>query len=135
MSEVDSFHIGLIERVTRGSVLAALALCLAALTVGPKQALGAAFGGAISLLLLSLHRALGARILGPQRKLVGLIEYWAIWAMKWPLLGFTLYLALRSGIVSPGWLCIGASVVPAVSVALALRALAADAWRALEAGR
>jgi len=135
MSEADSFHIGLFERVTRGSLLTAVGLTLGALLSGPKQALGAALGSAIGLLLFSLHRGLGSRMLRPQQKLVGLIGCWALWAAKWPVVGAILYLTLRSGMVSPGWLCIGVSIVPAVSVALAVRALAVDAWRALEASR
>ena len=113
--------------------MATLAVCLAALTLGAKQALGAALGGVIGLLLLSLHRGLGSRMLQPGRKLIGLVGCWGLWAAKWPLLGVTLYLALRSDMVSPGWLCVGATVVPAVCVALALRAVAVEVWKKVEA--
>lgn len=135
MGEVDRFHVGLVERITRWALVATLALTGAALTTGVRATLGVALGGSIGLLLFGLHRRLFGSFLQPRRKLRGLVGYWALWSVKWPLLGGVLYFSLKSGMVSAGWLCIGVSIIPGVAVALALRALAADCCRAAGAER
>lgn len=131
--EVDRFHIGLIGRLGRWTLVAAgLALAVAA-PFGGRAVLGAASGAAIGFLLLGLNVRLLRRAAGPPRKLAGLIAHWALWTAKWPIVAIGLYFGLKSGRLAAGWLCVGVSLVPAMALLLALRAIALDAWRSLGA--
>ena len=47
---------------------------------------------------------------------------WAVWVLKWPVLGTVLWLALRNGWVSAGWLCVGVGLTPGVIVMMAAAA-------------
>jgi len=136
MSEIDWFHIGLLERVARGSLAAAIVASGAAAILGWQQAVGVALGAAVGLLLLGLHRVLLTPLLGvsgrTRRRLWG---YWAFWLVKWPCLAAVFYLSLKSGLATVASLCVGATLIPAVAVWLALQAVAGDCWRAMRAGR
>jgi hypothetical protein len=126
-TEIDRFHIGLVERLLRGTLIAAAICTAAALVVGPSASLGVAAGAAASLLLVSLHRPLYPVVARGKRS--GLLALWAIWAAKWPALGLPLYFGLKSGLIAGSWLCLGASLLPATAVLLALQAIAADLLR------
>ncbi|MFB3882069.1 MAG: hypothetical protein ACE149_12450 [Armatimonadota bacterium] len=122
---VDQFHIGLVERLLRGTLVAAAVCAAAALWVGPSASLGVAAGAAASLLLISVYRPLSA--VAARRRRLGLLALWAIWAAKWPVLGVPVYFGLKSGLIAGSWLCLGVGLLPAVAVLLALQAVATDA--------
>jgi len=133
MTELDRFHIGLIERIARWTALTALFVGAAVAAADRRGALGLAFGAALGLALLGLHRRMLTGLVERQGRLAGAIASWALWSIKWPALGVLLYFGLRSGWLAPGWFCLGVGLPPAVAVALAVRALALEGWRAVRA--
>ena len=93
---------------------------VALLSFDQPAAMGFALGGGIGVGLFLAQRSLAglwARPLGRRRARLWL---WAIWAVKWPLVGTTLYLALRGGLAAPVWICVGAGLVPGMATILCL---------------
>ena len=125
--QIDCFHLGLLERVLRGTLIAAGLSTAAALAVGPTASFGVAAGAVASLVFVALHRrvlaALVRRQVEPGSPVISLI-----WLAKWPLVAVPLYYALKSGLIAGSWFCVGFSLMPAVAVALALRALCLDLY-------
>jgi hypothetical protein len=126
---VDRLPVRLLERVVRWSALALASAVLGAAFVSSRAAVGLALGGAISLGSLALHWALVAAWVRPLRRRRAKVGFWAVWLVKWPLIGVALFLALKGGWVAPGWLCAGVGVVPAMATGLALKALLLDSCR------
>jgi hypothetical protein len=133
MSEVDRFHLGLVERVSRWSALVLVVACATALALDARAAAGIGFGGGLSLGMLTFYRGLANRWTRSRRRRAAGAFFWVLWFLKWPALGALLYIVLSRGWVTPGWLCMGAGLVPAVTTGLALKALAADGWRRTDA--
>ena len=133
MGEVDRFHIGLVERVGRWSALALAIACSLLLALNPRAAASAALGGGLSLGILAFHRGLANRWRRPRRRRAAKVLFWVIWLLKWPALGVVLCAALSRGWVTPGWLCAGVGLIPAVTTLMALKALMADGWRRTDA--
>ncbi len=125
MTAVDSFHLGLVARVTKWSALALLAACVLLLGVDPRAAAGLALGGGISLGVVLFYRTLLAKCIGGVHRRRVRMVLWAVWLLKWPALGALLYLVISRAWVPVGWMCVGIGLVPAVATAMALRAAVA----------
>ena len=80
----------------------------------------------MGLLLVSFHRRLFPSLVRCGG--AGFLVYGLVWLAKWFALGVPLYLGMESGLIVGGWFCLGVSLLPAVAVILALRAIAADLW-------
>jgi hypothetical protein len=130
-TEVDRFPDRLVERVLAWAVIAWVAASGAAWAVGASAAAGVALGGAVSLGSLLCYRTWVNAWLRPRRR--AKVALWLLSLVKWPLLVGLFYVAIKQGWAQPGWLCVGVSLVPAVTVGLALRALLLDHWRRLRA--
>ena len=72
-------------------------------------------------------------ILGIVGQIAWILVFWAIWAVKWPLLGALLYVIFKHGIASPIGVALGVGILPATATAIALRALLVDTWRGARA--
>ena len=127
--EIDRLHIGLAERVGRWSLVAWVLATAGMVAVDARAAAGFALGGGVSLGLFTLHRALASMWMRPPRRRAARAWPWAVWLVKYPAVGTLLYVALMAEWVTPGWVCVGVGLVPAVATALALRALAVDRYR------
>jgi hypothetical protein len=132
--EIDCFHLGLLERVLRWTLIAAAFSTVATLAVSPGAAFGLAAGAATSVFFVCLHRRVFLSLLG-RRSGGGRPIYSLVWLAKWPILGVPLYYALKSGLIAGGWFCVGLTMVPAVAVVLALRAVGIDLWQSAVAQR
>ncbi len=130
---MDRLPAGLIGRMGAwGFVVLVLATLVASL-VERKLAVGVAIGGAVTLAMFGLHRALAPAMLASPRRRWLRVIFWAIWAVKWPLVGALLYLIFKHGIASPIGVALGVGILPAIATVLALRALLADIWRGARA--
>jgi len=113
-NEVDGTGMRLAWKICGVAALAWLLLVLCGFLVGPEEAAGAALGGAIILSLFALHLGLARSCLRPGKR-AGRVSLWVLCFVKWPLVVAALFFAIRSGVVAPVWVCIGASVVPVVA--------------------
>ena len=129
-TEIDRLPDRFVERVAGWSFVAWI------LSTGPMWLLnqeagaGIAIGGGVSVGSLVLYRAVVNTWVQPLRRRATRVALWMSALIKWPVIGVLFYVALKSGWVSPGWLCVGVGLVPAMAVTLVLRAVIADAWRA-----
>ena len=121
--ERDRMDLRLAERVGLWSAALWSLAVLAALGAGTAQAFGLAVGGGFTLGFLALHLALARQWIAPSRRRSARIYLWLVWLVKWPAAGTLLYLALKSGLADPIWLCLGAGVVPLVATVFAARML------------
>ncbi|MBN1460701.1 MAG: hypothetical protein JXA57_14295 [Armatimonadetes bacterium] len=112
----------LARRIGLASLLTWLVLIVVVLPVGHREAAGAALGGGLILVLFALHLRLAQAWLRSGAK-VAQVCLWLLCFLKWPLVIAALFVAIRAGIVAPVWVCVGASVVPAVATAIGLRML------------
>ncbi len=126
--EVDRIHIGLVKRVGIGAAVTLVAAVLLAASVSLPLAVGVALGGGFMLLLYGVYRVLAPVMLSAPARRRSRVLFWAVWALKWPLLAGLLYFSFRSGLASPLGVALGAGLLPAVAVLLVLRALLHDAW-------
>ncbi len=113
---------GLARSVGTWSLIAWLLVTAGLALADRSAAAGVACGGAASLGLFSLHRLLMPAWRHAQGRRKARRWLWAIWVVKWPLVGALLYLSLSVARAAPGWVCAGAGLVPAVATAMALRA-------------
>ncbi len=123
---IEGLHIGLVERVARGALVAWALLMAAALAAGWRAAAGVGLGGSVSYGFLALHRALAKRWLQGAGGRRGRSWLWGVWVAKWPLLAVVLFLALREDWVAPLWLCAGVGIVPAVTTGLVVWSVVRD---------
>ncbi|UCC68457.1 MAG: hypothetical protein JSV79_00540 [Armatimonadota bacterium] len=114
---------GIVELVVRRALIVWAAGTLCLLAVGWGAALGLALGGAMSIGILLLYRALVKAWVRPNRWRKGRFVLAGIWLVKWPALGALLYFALTQWRVSALWLCVGVGLVPGITTAIALWAL------------
>ena len=106
-----------------------VAAVLGALLLSAPAAGGVALGGGITLGFLALHLSLVGFWARPRPHWSARVYLWVLWLAKWPLIGTALWLCLRSGWVSPVWVCAGAAVVPVVATVMAAR------WPSKRGGR
>ncbi len=125
-AELGRADLGPAERVGIWSAALWSAAVLLALPAGAGRALGLAIGGGFTLGFLALHLALARQWIAPTRRRSARVYLWAVWLVKWPAAGTLLYLAFRSGLADPAWLCLGAGIVPLVATVFAARALLAE---------
>jgi hypothetical protein len=111
---------GIVELVVRRAVIVWAAGTLCLLAVGRGAALGMALGGAMSIGILLLYRALVKAWVRPDRRRKGRLVLVGIWLAKWPALGALLYFALTQWRVSALWLCVGVGLVPGITTAIVL---------------
>lgn len=126
---IDELHVGLVERVARGALIAWVVLMAAGLAAGWRAAAGAGLGGSVSYGFLALHRALARRWLQRAGERQARSWLWGVWVAKWPVLVVVLFLALKEDWVAPLWLCAGVGLVPGVTTALVAWSLVRDGWR------
>jgi len=125
---VDHTRKGLVGLVMERALIAWALSVLAALALDPRAASGLAVGGGISLATLALYRALVKTCVHPARWRARRLAFAGIWLAKWPAIGLLLYWALKHWGVSPAWLCVGVSLVPAVVTAVAAWAAFTPGW-------
>lgn len=94
-----------------------------------RAALGFALGGGIGVGLFLVQGSLAGLWAGPRGRRRARLWLWAILAVKWPLVGTALYLALRAGLAAPLWICVGAGLVPGVATMLCLAGIVRDRFR------
>jgi hypothetical protein len=114
---------GIVEVVVRRALIVWAGGTLCLLAVGPGAALGMALGGAMSIGILLLYRALVRAWVRPDRWRKGRFVLAGIWLAKWPAVGVLLYFALTQWRVSALWLCVGVGLVPGITTGIALWAL------------
>jgi len=114
---------GIVELVVRRALIVWGAGTLCLLAVGRGAALGMALGGAMSIGVLLLYRALVKAWVRPERWRKGRFVLVGVWLVKWPALGALLYFALTQWQVSALWLCVGVGLVPGITTAIVLWAL------------
>jgi len=130
---MDRLPTGLIGRMGAWGFVVLVLATLGAGLVERRLAVGVAIGGAVTLAMFGLHRALApAMLASPGRRWLRTV-FWAIWAVKWPLVGALLYIIFKRGLASPIGVALGVGILPAIATGFALRAFLADIWRGARA--
>ena len=116
-------HFAFARGVARWSA-AVWALGTAALLTFDRQAaLGLAVGGGIGVSLFVVHWSLARMWRHPLGLRRARRWLWVILAVKWPVMGTLLYLAVSRAWAAPAWICVGAGVVPGVATILCFAGL------------
>ena len=127
--EIDRVHLGLTPRMARWGAASLVAAIVGTALGNHRLAVGLAVGGGITLALFQLHRVLVPAMLSSPTQPAWRALFWAVWALKLPLIGMVLYIAFRTDLADPVGVALGAGILPVIATVIAVRAALRDALR------